>query len=188
MPMVPHSIPIQATRRPDSLRVSPDASVYRDPIAACCTTAASAEAAMIPDTCAAHASIASRSPKRRRWSITTSVSRPPTAMTATEFPLVSRMPGRPKNDCALLDPKQVMPSARLACGGLPDCKQVHIAARNMQDEIDMIDRQWSMALERDRGGRRTCVPGRSFERRRLVGAAHSPDTSWTYSPPSASSS
>src|SRR5882724_5910773 len=93
-----------------------------------------------------------------------------------------------ENDCALLDPKQVMPSARLACGGLPDCKQVHIAARNMQDEIDMIDRQWSMALERDRGGRRTCVPGRGFKRRRPVGAAHSPDTSWTYSPPSASSS
>jgi hypothetical protein len=63
----------------------------------------------------------------------------------------------------LFDPKQVMPSARLACGGLPDCKQVHIAAHDVQNEIDSIDRQWPMALERNRGGRRACVPGRGFE-------------------------
>src|SRR5206468_5900794 len=76
----------------------------------------------------------------------------------------------------------------LSASALPDCKQVDIAAHDVQDEIDVIDRHWSMALERHRGGRRACPPVRGFGGRRLVGAVHPLDTSWTYSPPSATSS
>ncbi|WP_166294585.1 hypothetical protein [Bradyrhizobium sp. 2S1] len=96
--------------------------------------------------------------------------------------------GQAENHRALLDPKQMMPPARLAAGALPDGKQVDIAANDVQNEIEVIDRQRSVALEPDWARRRAFAPERSFEGGRLVDAVHSLDTSWTYSPPSASSS